>query len=144
MEPLALGGSRVSKPRTAFNKMVTFLVSGLWHGANMTFVIWGGVHGAAQVGEDVLKIKKSEKHNLYWVIRVICVFVFVMAGWVFFRASSFHDALYVFGNMFDGVGNIGTYMTNGFSALDINRNLIVRIVLLYLVALAVYYFISLK
>lgn len=51
---IPLGGNRCSKVKQIFNLLVTFLVSGLWHGANWTFVIWGGIHGLAQVIENIL------------------------------------------------------------------------------------------
>lgn len=51
---IPLGGSRCSKLRNSFNLLVTFLASGLWHGANWTFVVWGGIHGGAQVVEKAL------------------------------------------------------------------------------------------
>lgn len=54
---IPLGGSRVKKPRHWVNLLVTFLVSGLWHGANWTFVVWGGIHGVAQSAESALGIR---------------------------------------------------------------------------------------
>lgn len=58
---IPLGGNRCSKPKHYLNLMITFLASGLWHGANWTFVAWGGIHGLAQVMEASF-VKKKENH----------------------------------------------------------------------------------
>lgn len=94
---IPLGGSRVGKLRNAWNLMVTFLLSGLWHGASWTFVAWGGLHGGLQVAEkqidNVRKVKKDSK--LFHGIKVVITFLIVSALWVFFRAQSFKDAAYI-------------------------------------------------
>ena len=59
---IPLGGNRCSKLRHYFNLLATFLVSGLWHGANITFVIWGGIHGLLQILEDIFHIKIGRAH----------------------------------------------------------------------------------
>lgn len=60
---IPLGGSRCSKLRNSFNLLVTFLASGLWHGANWTFVVWGGIHGGAQVVEKALGWDRKRRKN---------------------------------------------------------------------------------
>ena len=57
---IPLGGSRCSKLRTYWNIFATFLVSGIWHGANWTFIIWGIIHGVAQIAEKALRLQKYE------------------------------------------------------------------------------------
>lgn len=112
---IPLGGNRVGKCRRCINVVITFLASGLWHGANWTFVFWGGLHGLAQVAENVFGVKsKTKKFDLLWLGRTVLVFVFVTAAWVFFRAASFSDAIYLFANMFDGVSNPIMYLKQGF------------------------------
>ena len=83
---IPLGGSRCSKTRTYWNILVTFLVSGIWHGANWTFIVWGLMHGVFQIIEKALGWQKYEGKN--WTVRIvrICVtFLLVNFAWVFFR-----------------------------------------------------------
>lgn len=90
---IPLGGSRCSKARTYWNIFVTFLVSGIWHGANWTFIVWGCMHGLFQIVEKALGWQKYEGHN--WVVKVIriCVtFLLVNFAWVFFRMPSVGEA----------------------------------------------------
>lgn len=96
---IPLGGNRVGKFRHNINLMITFIVSGLWHGANWTFVIWGCIHGIAQVIENALEVKR-EAQGLIWWLRVMGTFTFVMFAWVFFRANTLNEAVYIFANMF--------------------------------------------
>ena len=96
---IPLGGSRCSKMRRNFNVLVTFAVSGLWHGAAWTYVIWGALHGMTRIVENVLVFPK--KKGLFpKLIRWIIVFGIVNVLWVFFRADSLYDALYMIGNAF--------------------------------------------
>lgn len=141
---IPLGGNRVSKCRNIFNNMITFLVSGLWHGANMTFVLWGGLHGAGQACENMTGIRKKEKRDFIWVIRVLLVFVFVTFAWIFFRASSISDAIYVIGNLFSGVTDIKDYLITGAHALGIGKAAALKTVVLYMIPLMVYDYISLS
>lgn len=86
---IPLGGNRVSNARRRFNVITTFLLSGLWHGANWTFVLWGGIHGlGVMISKRVLSIKKT------FVSRAIaCLYtmMFVVVGWIFFRANTVSD-----------------------------------------------------
>lgn len=98
---IPLGGNRCTKLRQYFNLMVTFLVSGLWHGADWHFVVWGGLHGAYQIAEDSFKpisdkfvISKNKKHTFsYKFGQVVRTFVLADIAWIFFRADSFIDGL---------------------------------------------------
>ena len=95
---IPLGGSHCSKPRQYANIMTTFLVSGLWHGANYTFILWGGMHGVAQIAEKSLGIDPKGKHaNKKWLLkmkplRIIVTFIFVTIAWIFFRMPTLTDA----------------------------------------------------
>ena len=141
---IPLGGNRVSKGRIIFNNMITFLVSGLWHGANLSFIAWGGIHGLGQVYENAFDIKKQEKRDIYWIIRVIVVFSFVTSTWVFFRAARIKDAFYVYKKTFTGISHLKNYIFSGLEALGLDSAINVRIILLYLIPLAIYDYCSLK
>lgn len=103
---IPLGGNRCSKVRQYVNIMVTFLVSGLWHGANWTFVIWGGLHGVYQIVEKMLGIDPKGKHaenkSLKRIkpVRVILTFLLVNFAWIFFRMPTLNDAINVIGSIF--------------------------------------------
>ncbi len=118
---IPLGGNRVSKPRHYLNLMITFLASGLWHGANWTFIVWGGVHGLAQIAENAMfgKAKPSKNIFLKW-LRIILVFVFASFAWLFFISNSLTDAIYVIGHLFIGIGNPITYLHDGFSNINLH------------------------
>ncbi len=99
-----LGGSRHGKTRTFFALMATMLLGGIWHGANYTFIIWGAIHGAAQVLEHLLgrkQVKTSHKRLSItvlfgWTYTSLVVFV----AWVFFRAVDMHQATQIVSAMF--------------------------------------------
>ncbi len=107
---IPLGGNRCSSIRRDFNLMITFLASGLWHGANWTFVVWGGLHGLAQVAENRLHslVRRCEIVNKNagfrgWVLKISAWFVcffFINLSWIPFRAGSISDAIYVLSNVF--------------------------------------------
>ena len=89
---IPLGGNRVSTGRWVWNQILTFLISGLWHGANWTFVIWGLIHGGMNAIESVLR-----KHKWLPILPSPFSWLFTMTmvvlAWVFFRAQSITDAL---------------------------------------------------
>ena len=108
-----LGGSRNGKLRTYRNLLLTFLVSGLWHGAAWTFVLWGLLHGLVNALERVFA--KPLSHVPHWV-RVGCTFLIVNALWVLFRAESFESAAVVYRGMVD-LGNLNLLQV-GYLAVD--------------------------
>lgn len=116
---IPLGGNRVGKLRQACNLMITFLASGLWHGAAWTFVIWGGIHGLAQIIEKPFIRRKSQKSRgiIGW-LRILAVFAFTSFGWIFFVSKSLGDAVYVISNLFTGITSPIEYLMNGL--LDIS------------------------
>ena len=96
-----LGGSRKGFARKLINIMIVFLVSGLWHGAAIHFVIWGGLNGLYQVVENLIGVNSKKKVSPFiGAVGGVVTFVLVDAAWVFFRASSTSDALKVFANTF--------------------------------------------
>lgn len=111
---IPLGGSRCSKPKNYWNIFVTFLVSGIWHGANWTFIVWGVMHGIFQIIEKALGWQKYEGNN--WAvkgIRIVVTFLLVNFAWVFFRMPNISDAFAMIGSMFTqtGVPNLADYGT---------------------------------
>lgn len=90
---IPLGGSRCSKGRNYWNIFVTFLVSGIWHGANWTFVFWGILHGVFQIIEKMLGWQKcTTSSKLIRFSRILLTFVLVSIAWIFFRQPTISDA----------------------------------------------------
>lgn len=98
---IPLGGSRCSRFKKYRNILITFLISGLWHGANWTFVVWGGLHGLYQIIGDVLKPLRDRINAIfntkvdsfgYKLGRIIGTFALTGFAWIFFRAESLRDA----------------------------------------------------
>lgn len=93
---IPLGGNRVSTRRNYYNLIIVFLISGLWHGANWTFVIWGALHGVYQViylqYKKLIK-PKDTKNKIRQLINILTVYLFVTFAWIFFRADSFSQAV---------------------------------------------------
>lgn len=140
---IPLGGNRVGKIRHAFNLMITFLVSGLWHGANWTFVVWGGIHGAAQLVENAIKPKKRKSAGIAWWIKVFIVFAFASFAWIFFVSNSMGDAVYVIRHLFDNIRDPANYLHDGFVSIGMEKELFAKELFL-LAILGVFDFFSLK
>lgn len=101
---IPLGGSRCSGIRRNMNLMATMLLSGLWHGASMNFVVWGGLHGIAMCVERTLGIAKAPQNKLLYYIRVTTTFIIVCFLWIFFRADTLTDALTIISGIFTDFG----------------------------------------
>lgn len=106
-----MGGSHVNMGRWIFNIFVVFLVSGLWHGANYTFLIWGMMHFVLRVGERLIDryiIKKTGKADSFYgnkvikALRVIITFVLVSLTWIAFRSNNVSDMLTAYKALFTG------------------------------------------
>jgi D-alanyl-lipoteichoic acid acyltransferase DltB (MBOAT superfamily) len=108
---IPLGGNRGSRWFTARNIMITMVLGGLWHGANWTFIIWGALHGAAQVSGHFRRESRIARGlpavadgpgrvswQRFWTFQYVCL------GWVFFNASSFANAASVLGRLFTSWG----------------------------------------
>lgn len=122
---IPLGGNRVGYARWMINLLITFTLSGLWHGAAMTFVIWGVLNGVYLVGGQMLKPLKDklkaifhvkDSNPLYkfgaWAI-TMCL---VLIGWVFFRADTLQDALYILTHL-----HTGGFALQGLMELGMNN-----------------------
>ena len=105
---IPLGGGRRSRFRRSVNTMITFLISGLWHGADWSFVVWGGFHGSLQLISDAVgKMKKSSlRHSesgntgLMRFARTAGTFLLVDFAWIFFRAANLKDAFNIIFRIF--------------------------------------------
>lgn len=141
---IPLGGNRVRRFRHAINLMITFLASGLWHGANWTFVVWGGIHGAAQVVENALipREKRSSRGIVRW-LRILAVFTFCTLAWVFFVSDSIGDAFYVFGHLFDGISSPVRYLKDGFMNISMGEQELLMVAFCVLL-LSIFDLLSLK
>lgn len=94
---IPLGGNRKGKVRTCINKLIVFFSTGLWHGANWTFVIWGMWHGLFQLLEEIIPIRKMPKILCHiYTLLVVCV------GFVMFRADTISQGMMMIGKMFTG------------------------------------------
>jgi len=100
---ISLGGNRCSKLKNIRNLGIVFLLTGIWHGAEWTFVVWGVWHGCFIILEKLFNIKEFEKKQHCWLIDLLrhlyCIFVFVI-GWVIFRADNLKYAFDYLMNMF--------------------------------------------
>ena len=103
-----LGGNRCSKARWVLNTLIVFTISGLWHGAAYTFIIWGAMHGVCMVIERLVygeKIKQlSDKFSMSNIIRIIITFIIVNFAWIFFRINNLGDVMQIFKKIFTEPG----------------------------------------
>ena len=102
---IPLGGNRCSKGRHIFNLMVVWSLTGLWHGANWTFIVWGMYFGVLLILEKYVFAKVMEKIPV--AIRHIITLLIVIISWVLFRANTISDAVNYIGTMFGMGGNFG-------------------------------------
>lgn len=138
---IPLGGNRVPAWRHYFNVMTVFLISGLWHGANWTFVIWGGLHGAYLLIETwtesaraqfIRAIGLSKFPNALKLVQVTITFALVSLAWIFFRANSLNDAMYIAAHLITpDVLNLA----NVFTFLNMTKVALAAIIVLEIVQL---------
>jgi D-alanyl-lipoteichoic acid acyltransferase DltB (MBOAT superfamily) len=130
-----LGGSRCKKPRHLFNLFVVFLVSGLWHGAAWTYVIWGAIHGVYQIVGNLTigarnnlltRVGLSKDNAVVIWLRRVGVFALVCFSWLFFRANSTSDAFHLIKTLFTGWG---TGLSDTHSIMGLNVTAILMCVL---------------
>lgn len=105
---IPLGGSRKGEVRTLVNIFIVFLVSGIWHGAGWTFIVWGILHGITMI---VNRLWKKYGVTLPNWVAIPLTFFFVNIFWVFFRADSLSDAMQIVAAMFD---NMDFSLTNDY------------------------------
>lgn len=103
---IPLGGNRKGGWRKYINFLITFTVSGLWHGANITFVIWGFIHGLLRTGEalaadfGITAPKKAASPLYLTALKILATYTLVCMAWVFFRAETLADAFAVYEQIF--------------------------------------------
>ncbi|MBW6409938.1 MBOAT family O-acyltransferase [Clostridium weizhouense] len=106
---IPLGGNKKGSFRKYLNIMIVFLLSGLWHGASLTFIIWGVLHGIYEIVGGItrgIKDKIIRKYGIrkdfvsYQILQVFTTFFLVSFAWIFFRANSFNDIRIIFRNLF--------------------------------------------
>jgi len=108
---ISLGGNRVPVPRWYFNLLIVFLVSGLWHGANWTFVAWGAIHGVYLIGGLLTggirkRISKILHLDRIPLLSVLTTFGLVAFAWIFFRANTVSDAIYIAKHSITGIPDV--------------------------------------
>ena len=114
---LPLGGNRKGSARTYINLMIVMLLGGLWHGARLKFVLWGGIHGGGLALERLLLGRRTESTLLARgvlperLVRWLITFHVVCLAWVFFRASDMNLALEALGRLFTGWGYTSPLVT---------------------------------
>jgi alginate O-acetyltransferase complex protein AlgI len=130
---IPLGGSRTTRARWYLNLLITFLVSGLWHGANWTFVIWGALHGFYMLvsiwTQGIYTRLKSwlrldRLPALKVALETATTFGLVCFAWIFFRSNNLADSLYVVSHLIPGIGNSMTLATlrGGTDRIGMDRN----------------------
>ena len=140
---IPLGGNRCSRARHLFNLFVVFLVSGLWHGANWTFVVWGALHGVYQIVGNLTArprarlVERSGRAPtsplVVWPRRII-TFILVCFAWIFFRANTMSDALLLIKRLFSFTGGgIGATLSSMGVSVTTALLMVVSVVLLILI-----------
>lgn len=110
---IPLGGNRKGNVRTYVNIFIVFLASGIWHGANFTFILWGIMHGVASI---LTRLFKNITEKLNPVFNWLMTFLFVNVTWVFFRADSISDAMNIIKNILKlNFGAIDTTISSAFA-----------------------------
>ncbi len=128
---IPLGGNRKGTLRTYYNLMITFLVSGIWHGANWTFVLWGGLNGLYQIIGDLknkliriigFNIKNQYINKFLDIFRILITFILICFSLIFFRANTVKDAFYIVNNLFSDINIINDiqYLYNVSTELGLN------------------------
>lgn len=142
---IPLGGSRCSRIRHYLNLLIVFLVSGLWHGANFTFILWGLILGLLEIIEDLLKIKKNTKvYSISWFLRTLSLFIIISFTWIFFRANNISDALYIFRHLLDGIENPIAYIISGLYSFNTSASYLIIMTAIYIIPLFIIDLINVK
>ena len=118
---IPLGGNRVKRWRHCLNLMITFLVSGFWHGSSLTYIFWGGIHGLLQIIETFLYPKKRKGETVvrkkhWWQLPI--TFILLCFTWIFFRANTIQDAFWVIYKLFWDASRPLNYLKTAAICLD--------------------------
>ncbi len=129
---IPLGGGRVGSFRRFLNSMIVFLVSGIWHGANFTFIFWGFLHGLYINLENILYKNISflnKDTKAIKLIRTVITFILVDVAWVFFRADNIRSAFHIIKSSF--IYDVGT-KTSVLSIVNINQFIFMILLIAFL------------
>ena len=136
---IPLGGNRKGKARKLLNVFIVFLVSGIWHGAAWTFVIWGVLHGFYRLVEELfakqLKPFMTKDKAGYHLLRRLITFTLVSFAWIFFRANSVSDLALLLGSLLHGwsPGEIASSLSSvGLNVLSVIRIILCVILLSFI------------
>ncbi len=121
---IPLGGSRVSRWRHCLNLLITFLVSGFWHGSSLTYIVWGALHGLLQILETLVypKTRKGvivRRRKHLWQLPV--TFILLCFTWIFFRANTMQDALWIISRLFWDIERPLNYLQTCIICLELSR-----------------------
>lgn len=104
---IPLGGSRNGKWRALVNLIIVFIISGIWHGANWTFLVWGSIHGLLYLPVFILRKEKDEEFTIIShknIVPIILTFGMTCLAWVYFRSNTVYDANQYLVNLFASTG----------------------------------------
>ncbi len=128
---IPLGGNRVAKWKWVLNLFIVFMVSGIWHGANWTFIVWGALHGLFNIVSILTKSAQDKFwqnpfiKSIAWLRRpfdILTTFLLVGFAWIFFRANSISDASYITTHLFEGIKlNLG-YLKASLNSMGLGLN----------------------
>ena len=99
---IPLGGNRKGRARTVLNKLIVFACTGIWHGANLTFLFWGLYHGFFLMLEEVLPVFRKKGNRAVRLARHVYLLLVVMIGFVFFRSDTIRQGFVMTGKLFTG------------------------------------------
>lgn len=125
---IPLGGNRCGTVRRNINLLCTFLISGIWHGASWNFVLWGGVHGLAQVFEHIIGKRIQINNRVVIVCKGILVFLFCNFTWVLFRLTQWNDIIYFFTHFLKGLSNPIMYVMQAQQDFHMDKFLLGKII----------------
>lgn len=149
---IPLGGNRVKKWRHCLNLMITFLVSGFWHGSSLTYIIWGGLHGLLQIIESFLYprskdpvpekgLKRYLSKRHWWQLPL--TFTLLCFTWIFFRANTLEDAIWIISRLFWDASRPLNYLQTAIVCLELSPVAAIGMTL-FVVLLGIYDHASLK
>jgi D-alanyl-lipoteichoic acid acyltransferase DltB (MBOAT superfamily) len=145
---ISLGGNRVTIPRWYLNLFIVFLVSGLWHGDNWTFIIWGGLHGFYLVFALMTKGIRGKINSFLHINKIpflatVATFTLVSFAWIFFRAHNIHTVFYIISHIFSGIPELYNKLTSQqivFENLGLTMNDFIFSIVLIIFLETVHYF----
>lgn len=129
---IPLGGNRIPQLRWCFNIFFTFLLSGLWHGANCTFIAWGAFHGfyylfsfwTKKARTNLVRIVHLDKFpRMHNCLQIGITFVLVCFAWIFFRANNIQESFYILSHLFSGIPVFVTKVFSNITALNTGKHI---------------------